>query len=1069
MFLEATRANPNDAEGYRRLAGVLAAQGREQAAARLRAEDTNLTDHPSKIGTDSEETSNIYTTKNNPPTPVKSGILILSYPNKTPSKRITFLGNYQISTLYHVYREFVLPYCDDKIKYIEVYKKINNEDKGFLLKSDIVVSQLLDNRQETNLEDFNINAKIHLVPYVTGVGIYWPFGGFAHRFAESYKYYPRHTPYNAETGDFYLNKLINEGVSYDEITRRYINEDLNKLVNLDRRLEISLTTIKKRDEKCRYDISEFIRDNFDKEILFSSPGHFRRSISLVIINELFGRLEVEPRLIERINRLYAGNPHAGSDLLPIHPQVANHFCLKFISENQRYRYWHEGRFTFAEYIARYVRFEFNEPLVEAIIFAGDDNHIAAIPKFEKALRISPHSGYAHKLYSHTLWAVGQRHEALALAKEAAAILEDDSEELPVTLLHLGHCFADTGDLEEAVRVVRRALSIAPNRPSLYRVLSSFLDQQGKHEEANAVIDSLSQLDPLDYEALAHLGHMRAGRGDLEGAAGAFSQSLTINPRQASTMGAISHVLGGLRRWEEAVAMARGSLQLQPGDIGMQTQLGDLLLASGDNGGAVKAFRATLAVDPENAELRHRLDFALAQEKAGQDAASLPGAEKRREGEALFHAGKFVEAEAAFRAALALDDSDPERHWWLSATLAQQECKAEAAIAVEEAIRRAPGNARYWEHLGHMRAAVGEFKAAEQAFRRVCEIDPGRGVAFGALSHVLRGLGRGEEAAEAARKAAILRPDDADLHVHLGDLLEAIAEHAEASAAYQRAIALGLERADIFYRLAESLSAEGKYEEALPSVRKALVLSPNDKECLQLLANLKSFGLSLHLNPVRHRLINTLWHGQDPFRGFPVDLYQIDTQGWNSDHPYLWEAIEDIKPACIVEIGVWKGASTITMAKKLKEIRQDGAVIAVDTWLGSSEHWLEKKLFNHLCLNNGYPSLFHKFAGNIFESDVQDFVIPLPMDSLNAARLLNLRKIQPDLIHIDGGHDYRSVISDLEAWWPLLRPGGILIGDDYTMEGGWVEVRQAFDEFFGRIAISFINMSGKCMIRKPVNF
>lgn len=221
------------------------------------------------------------------------------------------------------------------------------------------------------------------------------------------------------------------------------------------------------------------------------------------------------------------------------------------------------------------------------------------------------------------------------------------------------------------------------------------------------------------------------------------------------------------------------------------------------------------------------------------------------------------------------------------------------------------------------------------------------------------------------------------------------------------------------------------------------------------------------NSSRRRVAFALWQGGDPFQNFPADLYQVDTQGWNSDHPYLGEAIAEIRPACIVEIGVWKGGSTITMAKKLRDIGQDGVVIAVDTWLGSSEHWMDKELSKHLCINDGYPNLFYKFMANIVDVKLQNYVVPLPLDSMNAAKLLSLHGIIPEIIHIDAGHDYRSVFSDLESWWPMLRPGGILIGDDYIPEGGWVEVRAAFDEFFGRLALPIVNSAGKCLIRKPL--
>lgn len=38
----------------------------------------------------------------------------------------------------------------------------------------------------------------------------------------------------------------------------------------------------------------------------------------------------------------------------------------------------------------------------------------------------------------------------------------------------------------------------------------------------------------------------------------------------------------------------------------------------------------------------------------------------------------------------------------------------------------------------------------------------------------------------------------------------------------------------------------------------------------------------------------------------------------------------------------------------------------------------------------------------------------------------------DWIYIDAGHDYKNCYSDLEAWWPKLRPGGLFSGDDYGL-------------------------------------
>jgi hypothetical protein len=219
-----------------------------------------------------------------------------------------------------------------------------------------------------------------------------------------------------------------------------------------------------------------------------------------------------------------------------------------------------------------------------------------------------------------------------------------------------------------------------------------------------------------------------------------------------------------------------------------------------------------------------------------------------------------------------------------------------------------------------------------------------------------------------------------------------------------------------------------------------------------------------MKTVRPWLIERIWKGRDPLADFPAERYTVDTQGWNSDHPYLTEAIDTLRPRVIVEVGVWKGGSVLTMAKRLRELDLDAAVIAVDTWLGSVELWLQDEWFQALRFVEGYPTLVKTFLTNVVKLGLADYVVPLPLDSLNAARLLHTLGIRPGLVHIDGGHEEEVVAAGLRLWWELLEPGGMLIGDDYP---DWEGVRRAFDRFFSeRNLFPFVYGGNKCRIQKP---
>jgi predicted O-methyltransferase YrrM len=122
---------------------------------------------------------------------------------------------------------------------------------------------------------------------------------------------------------------------------------------------------------------------------------------------------------------------------------------------------------------------------------------------------------------------------------------------------------------------------------------------------------------------------------------------------------------------------------------------------------------------------------------------------------------------------------------------------------------------------------------------------------------------------------------------------------------------------------------------------------------------------------------------------------------------------------VIEIGSYLGASTRFIAKLLPE---DGKVYAVDHWLGNPE-WKNTPNFKEAQL-----LLYPQFLSNVIHEGLCEKVIPMRMTSVAASRVL---KIVPDLIFIDGSHDYESVYQDICAWYPFVAEGGILCGDDFN--------------------------------------
>ena len=92
---------------------------------------------------------------------------------------------------------------------------------------------------------------------------------------------------------------------------------------------------------------------------------------------------------------------------------------------------------------------------------------------------------------------------------------------------------------------------------------------------------------------------------------------------------------------------------------------------------------------------------------------------------------------------------------------------------------------------------------------------------------------------------------------------------------------------------------------------------------------------------------------------------------------------------------------------------DGTVIAIDTFLGSPEHWDGGgRDANLMPCKNGRPLLYERFLTNVVRTGMQDLIVPLPQSSEHAAIILSRLGIRAGLIHIDAAHEFDPVMRDV---------------------------------------------------------
>lgn len=214
-------------------------------------------------------------------------------------------------------------------------------------------------------------------------------------------------------------------------------------------------------------------------------------------------------------------------------------------------------------------------------------------------------------------------------------------------------------------------------------------------------------------------------------------------------------------------------------------------------------------------------------------------------------------------------------------------------------------------------------------------------------------------------------------------------------------------------------------------------------------------------------LTALFHAQSPYAGFDASRHPHDPQGWGSNHPIFRTLVAELRPKLIVEVGSWKGASAIHLAGLAREFGLDCPVVCIDTWLGSSEHILGERPAWRESLRSlhGFPQLYYTFLGNVVRAGHANRIIPLPCPSDTGAIVLRAKGLAADLIYIDAAHEEAAVYRDLADYWPLLAPGGALVGDDFANYPG---VRAAALRFALEIGLAIEDHDAKFVLRKPAS-
>jgi hypothetical protein len=89
---------------------------------------------------------------------------------------------------------------------------------------------------------------------------------------------------------------------------------------------------------------------------------------------------------------------------------------------------------------------------------------------------------------------------------------------------------------------------------------------------------------------------------------------------------------------------------------------------------------------------------------------------------------------------------------------------------------------------------------------------------------------------------------------------------------------------------------------------------------------------------------------------------------------------------------------------------------------------------------------------VIEARKTQRVLPLQSSTLSANHALLAAGFGADAVYVDASHASLDVFIDAEHWWPLVRCGGVMWGDDYHV----ISVAQAVEAFAAKHRLKFLD-------------
>lgn len=288
-----------------------------------------------------------------------------------------------------------------------------------------------------------------------------------------------------------------------------------------------------------------------------------------------------------------------------------------------------------------------------------------------------------------------------------------------TLYLLGALEYQTGNFQAAISHLKMCTSRAPTFVPALDALAASLTATGRTQDAADIYRRLIALDPADQRHSIELGAIHLATGDGSGAVAIFEAAWARDPNSVPAASGLARALRLAHRLPDAAKAYADAVRVAPNDAALRDEYGAVLFDLRRDDEAEAMVRSAIAIDPHAGNPHTNLGRMLVR-KSGQalDAlrhhdlclAKLPNYANAHSNRAaaLFVLGRIDEAEASCRTAIALKPTLAEAHSNLGNILQRRGDTRAAIKSYSQALAIAPAfaDAQLNRALAHL--MTGQF-------------------------------------------------------------------------------------------------------------------------------------------------------------------------------------------------------------------------------------------------------------------------------------------------------------------------------------------------------------------------